>query len=738
MNHKKKVILLQVITSSQVQTYEIDKSEFLLGRGDASEVRINENGISREHLKVRYDDNLIQIQDLNSSNGTFIEGHRIEALTYTPVFDSHTISFGNAQVKIKLKILEISEEIKDEVLQVEKQADEEPIIIDVSAFPKTDEDFKLSFKNVGINIPKYKNPSEHAKEIIDGAEYIKRSIIKSAEVYKTKMINETKLQTKKATDEAYQAYQAHIDRLLDETRQQLHHLKVETEILLDDKRLQANEEIQNLWKEHREIIAQDKRNQLETIEKENIIKLELSMEKLKSDMFSERHRLVTEAENEILRKKRTFQVEFENEKAEHLARLKLHTEELLKIQEQITECDKQYKENKTAQEDSTLDLSKIVSQLKQEKENLDFVTKNFQATLERHKQIETELAHFSESKTAWILEKQKNEKECEKLSHIFSELSEKKHKIDEEIKVLSETLSDTKKKLKDDIETEYHQLKEIEAKKFSDYKASELKELQKIRDVHTNTIKKFSVDLSQEIATKLEMLSKKSGFSNFQFEKHFELINSVIQIKSSMNTGSESIHAEQLEGWKNRKRKESFTLISTGFAAGLVFIFLGNLAYKKLNTDPVQERMAKLSQEQKLHDAENQFIPVKVNRYFETYVDSTLYTEKFTETYLNDKIQQEWVNYATKYFLKHWKVDEEKVIQVISNSKAFVQNVNEAQGTLKKNRLNADIAKLKAEEEENTQNQAKILGTNVKYEAYKKIEKDFFWQKIQRRAPARQ
>ena len=240
------------------------------------------------------------------------------------------------------------------------------------------------------------------------------------------------------------------------------------------------------------------------------------------------------------------------------------------------------------------------------------------------------------------------------------------------------------------------------------------------------------MDLSQEIATKIEMLAKKNGNSNFDFEKNFELINSVIQIKSAMNTGSESIHAAQLEGWKNRKRKESFTLLSTGFGIAIAVAFIGNLAYKKLNTDPVKERQIAMAKEQKERETENQFIAVKGNKYFENYVDATIYTEKFAETYLDDKIQQEWVNHATKYFLKQWKVEEEKVIQVISNSKAFVQVVKEAEPNLKKSRLNADISKLKAQEDENIQNQAKVLGTNVKYEAYKKLEKDFFKQKMAR------
>jgi pSer/pThr/pTyr-binding forkhead associated (FHA) protein len=753
MVKKKQIVLLQLIGPQKTQTYDIDKSEFVLGRGESSAVPIVDNGISREHIKVRLQDNLIQIQDLNSSNGTFVEGIKLNPMEFVPIRETYTISFGTAQVKIKFKILEVSDEMDDAIKEHEKSTDHPPIVVDLSAFPKTEEDFKLSFKNVGLNLPKYKNPSEHAQEIIKEAEYIKHSIIKSAEVFKSKTINETKIQTRKATEDAYTEYQKLIDRLLDDTRRNLLRLKTETEILLDDKRLQANDEIQNLWKEHRELIKKDKEKQLEVIEKENIIKLELSIEKMKSDMFSERNRLITEAENEILQKRKAYQVDFENDKAEHLTRIKLYSDELVKIQNSITECDRIYKENKNLKDDSELELSKILSQLKQEKEALDYASKQYQETLEQHKKIENELLDFAETKNNWLFEKleaekhlasikeswqvelNQAEKEREDLNRIYSGLSEKKQQIEEQIRYISQTLEDSKKKVKEELENEYNALKEIEIRKFDDYKSNEIKELQKIRDTHTNSIKKFSVDLSQEIATKIEMLAKKNG-AEFDFDKNFELINSVIQVKSAINTGSESKHAQQLDGWKKRKQKETINLMGRGFAIGLVFVFFANYAYRKLSTDPVKEELLQMALEKKQRDRENTFVPQKVTQYYDTYVDATLYTDNFPETYLDDANQQEWVNYATKYFLRQWKVEEEKVIKVIANSRALVQSIENTKSTLKKDRIKNDLEKLKEMEKESIDSQSLVLGTNVKYEAYKKLEKEFFSQRVQRRLPA--
>ena len=76
------------------------------------------------------------------------------------------------------------------------------------------------------------------------------------------------------------------------------------------------------------------------------------------------------------------------------------------------------------------------------------------------------------------------------------------------------------------------------------------------------------------------------------------------------------------------------------------------------------------------------------------------------------------------------------MIKVIANSRALVQTIDESKGTLRKDRIKNDLEKLKTMEQESITNQANILGTNVKYEAYKKLEKDFFSQRLQRRIPA--
>lgn len=825
MSSKKQIIILEATLPNKTQTYEIDKSESIFGRGGKSDIVVRDAGISREHMKIKLVNGVPHVMDLGSLNGVYIDGYKINPDNFIAVQESCVLTFGKCAVTVKLKVPAVAEETalikpaepapepkvaeateqysegpeqpelpihvmpqqkaeteiyeqpkpevksepviqaivenkpepkaeskpepKPEVRVAEKKEPEpaenedtdSPVfnkLMNLSAFPKTEEDYRINFKNVGLDLPKYKNPGEHAKEIIQEAEYQKYAIIKNAEVAKSKIVNDTRILSKKASDEAYAEYKKLVDHLLESTRKELKKLRTDTEVLLDGKRLQANEEIQRLWQEHDDLIRKEKEKQLSTFEKENKIKLDLSIEKTRSDMFAERHKLLTDAETEVLKKKIAYQNDFENEKNEHIKRARIYSEELAKTQEAIEEAKKTFKDAKVLKDQAQLELSKVASELKAEKENLQIITDSFKETQENHKLIENELATFTQTKETATAEIARAKVELAKLNTMFSHMTEKKQLLEVELQKLNDQVKDSKTKAKAEVESEYTNLKALEAKKFDDFKANELKELQKIRDAHNDSIKNFSVDLSQEIATKLELLAAKNGAEKFNFEKNFELINSVIQIKGALNTGSESKHAQQLENWKNRKRKEDYSLMSKGFMMGLVLIFAGKFVYDKIHIDPVKEEMAQIALENKRRDIENKYVPVRTDKYYDTYVETTLFTDRFAEVYLDPRVQQEWVTYATRYFLRQWKVEEEKVISVISNSNALVQNINESIPTLKKSRVKNDIAKMKELEDEYVQKQANILGTNVKYEAYKKIEKEFFRAKIQGRVPASQ
>ena len=70
--------LVVLAGASLGEMYKVDSDKTIIGRGQKAQVRLLDDGISREHAQLVIEGNKIFLQDLGSTNGTFCNGLKVD------------------------------------------------------------------------------------------------------------------------------------------------------------------------------------------------------------------------------------------------------------------------------------------------------------------------------------------------------------------------------------------------------------------------------------------------------------------------------------------------------------------------------------------------------------------------------------------------------------------------------------------------------------------------------------
>jgi predicted component of type VI protein secretion system len=91
------LVLQHLQKDGSEKRYRLEKLPVIVGRIERAQILIPEPSVSREHLRIFERDGLLHIADLNSSNGTFVNGKRV---TCVPVAPGDEIRLGAARLKV--------------------------------------------------------------------------------------------------------------------------------------------------------------------------------------------------------------------------------------------------------------------------------------------------------------------------------------------------------------------------------------------------------------------------------------------------------------------------------------------------------------------------------------------------------------------------------------------------------------------------------------------------------------
>ncbi|MFP7697356.1 FhaA domain-containing protein [Trueperella sp. LYQ143] len=77
------------------ERYILTGTVTVIGRGSNADITVDDPGVSRQHLELRITPGGVIATDLNTTNGSYVEGHRITAAT---LLDGNTITIGRTRI----------------------------------------------------------------------------------------------------------------------------------------------------------------------------------------------------------------------------------------------------------------------------------------------------------------------------------------------------------------------------------------------------------------------------------------------------------------------------------------------------------------------------------------------------------------------------------------------------------------------------------------------------------------
>ncbi len=510
-------------------------------------------------------------------------------------------------------------------------------------------------------------------------------------------------------------------------------VRKETEDERNRKLLDLDQYIQDTKQSHEETIAQEKRLHAETISREkNLHEETISKEKLAHEEL-------------IAKEKKTHEENIAQETHAHL-------EQLASLKIQIEEMTLQRKRSEEDAHQLLDDLQKKIKSVEDEIDNKllyqaqqksEFET--VQADLKINQEIVAQLLQESKKLEEKAVADRKQEislqqqiqKSREDLGHLSSEIQSFTEKLETGKKEYNAEII----RMKEKFEQDRHKLDKQEEEK-----------TQQLRLEATQQVRKLERELLEELHTKKDRLSReillsiesnlkghlpKEGWTETSLTMQ-EQISSILS-GQIVTISKDSALGDKKKQLISERKKERWFYSFVGILCGALVLFVVQtvLPHLRSNNSPLQQMATEQAQLQKKDLEDRRFNPPQVPDLKDNYTDAVIYTKDFASLYLEPAYQKKWSAAAVAYLLRTWHLDEDHSIQALSTSSALVKNLFDRRQKIHPDFVNEAVSKMRETEKESVSRMRETLGSQVRYESFKKFERDFFEQEVLQRGSFR-
>lgn len=832
----------------------VDGAAFSVGRAPDCVLSIPDVGISRLHLLVTIKRGEIYVTDQGSSNGTFINGERIEAKRLIHLKPSDEVKLGKSEVVIQFGCIEkhfktdyIAESLlpaqeKDNLMGLIKASHHKAQEIVGMAQTQADQLVKVATE-------KARNTENQTllmqEEILSKAQVDSQQIISDNKRKGAQIIFDAEEKAREATKTIHSEAESRRHEADVYYQQKINEAKAHGDQIIEKQTILGQQMIEDLRKSTKEKAEKESKEQLSNLFGLIDQKSE-ELEKIKKDVKHHADEQREALEAELKKFRADFMKKFDYEKQtaldEHQSRMALLESDYLHKKQEHDEAESnrlQEIEDRVRKLNEKLDLEYADKRVRLERDYADRLTSVEREIAAKKSYLEEDFQtrqikltdDYERNKNEFTtsLEKQRTmlEKEVESQRHNLhvvrseiDDISEKHLELKSKFESLSNTVKELRKTETEIIQTVADKRKDLDSVLSEHKRVSELIEendvkYTELQKSYANLKTQFEADhlaYRKEIDTEMqrvraEIKRKTSEYEELEKIKHDEYKNQLLAEKKQLDTNFERLKKEyelktkeaiEFEKKKLEASKEQFlalmnsqrALVTNELTKAIIKIekkgdqnhsselishavnsvFDSHVAEFSLtaNTQNTVENTRKVKvqwlaygfsaafalvfafvmviqpqinknvkgTEENL-EAANQikerpkFKPEQDLEYRDNYVDSVIYTSKFTETYLDEAIHDKWFKYITDYMFQTWRVPEEKTIEVSAIAKSLVESLKEKSSSIDAKFAEKSIESLKETEAEAIQRMADVLGTQVKYEAFKRKEREFFEPYIQ-------
>ena len=630
-----------------------------------------------------------------------------------------------------------AEEVKQEYLESARvQIEEESKIAYDQALAKASVEREKMIDHARLDVEKYENKRKEIARLIENLIEKKSDMESDLSEFAEKVESERESLLRARE----QSIQKETEEILEELeKQNRKHEEIRKAFIRETQEQKENQT--------REIglAIKTKRDELAHVTKEyNEISNKLEQRRKVFDQELALHKEITEKEAVKFYNEKKQEIELMSQR--RIKEVEVYTREKKEEAELFVQSKKlEYEKFKSETEDVIKNLESerktLVEDVSVRKKEHEKITVKLTESENRIKVVEPQ---FLKMKT----EMQGFENQTESLKLNVKDLENKKGHLALQYNELQEKMINLKRdheaqaaEYKSKLDQEFNRLRREHEDQVDRLQDDEDRRAQKVKEELIEELFKEKEKISKEIFTAIEIevvkVLKPIDWSSISQPVKEKILQTLEDRTISIATHTHGDGIESISIPK-KKRAERISYLLQGLVAGMLVFFVGQFGYHKFQEDSnPMKTAAEEDARKRAEDLERRkFNPPQTDELRENYADSVIYTQNFVQNYLDEEFQRKWLRSATSYLLKQWRIEEEKTIEILGAVNSLIKTLDEKKQSIHPDFIEDGIAKMNELEMNSVNHIKEMLGSDVKYQAFRRYEKRFYIKENSGRVPA--